>query len=66
MLPRLLSGIFTAVFLPLGLAFTIVGLATGLPFAYFGIPLLVVGLACGVTFLILWRRERARRRRRRA
>ena len=65
MLPRLLSGILAAVFLPLGLAFTIVGAATMRTFLYVGLPFLVVGLVLGVAFLVLQRKESARRRRRR-
>ena len=66
MLPRLLSGILAAVFLPLGVAFTIVGATTMRTFVYVGLPFLVVGLVLGVVFLVLQRRESARRRRRRA
>ena len=65
MLPRLLSGILAAVFLPLGLAFTIVGAATMRTFLYVGLPFLVVGFILGVVFLVLQRKESARRRRRR-
>jgi hypothetical protein len=66
MLPRLLSGILAVVFLPLGVAFTVVGAATMRMFLYIGLPFLVVGLILGVVFLVLQRREAARRRRRRA
>src|SRR3954447_866685 len=66
MLPRLLSGILAAVFLPLGVAFTIVGATTMSTFLYAGLPLLVVGLVLAVAFLVLQRQEAARRRRRRA
>jgi hypothetical protein len=65
MLPRLLSGILAAVFLPLGLAFTVVGAAAMRTFLYVGLPFLVVGLILGVVFLVLQRKESARRRRRR-
>ena len=70
---RLVLGILAATFIPLGLAFTVIGLTVdevdrGSPeaFAYAGIPILLVGLAVGGAFLVLWRKERARRARRRA
>src|SRR5689334_11401335 len=66
MLPRLLSGILAAVFLPLGVAFTIVGAATMRTFLYVGLPFLVVGLVLAVAFLVLHRQEAGRRKRRRA
>ena len=49
MLPRLLSGILAVVFLPLGVAFTIVGAATMRTFLYAGLPFLVVGLLLKLT-----------------
>jgi uncharacterized protein DUF3592 len=70
---RLVLGILAATFIPLGVAFTVIGLTAdevdrGSPeaFAYAGIPILVVGLALGGAFLVLWRKERVRRARRRA
>jgi Flp pilus assembly protein TadB len=54
---RLLSGIFTAVFVPLGLIFLIALGAVGLPFA-------VLGIACAATFAFSLRQERRRRERR--
>jgi hypothetical protein len=73
MVKRLFCGILAAVFVPLGLAFTIVGLTVKHPrsgkpeaFLYIGIPFLVVGLGLAVAFLVLRRREAERRRRRRA
>jgi hypothetical protein len=73
MLPRLLTGIFTAVFLPLGVTFVAVGLLDHHPrhgapiaFVYTGAPLAVVGVGCGVAFLILRGKEAERRRRRQA
>ena len=65
MLPRLLSGILAAVFLPLGVAFTVVGVVSMQVFLYAGLPFLVAGLACAVAFVVLQRQEVARRRRRR-
>jgi hypothetical protein len=73
MLLRLLSGIFAVTFLPLGIAFTVVGLVVDNPdrgrpeaFIHVGAPLGLVGVGCAVVFLVSWRREAARRRRRRA
>ena len=70
---RLVFGILAATFIPLGVVFTVIGLTadevdSGSPeaFAYTGIPVLLVGLALGGAFLVLWRKERARRARRRA
>jgi hypothetical protein len=70
---RLASGILALTFLPLGVIFTVIGLTVdevdeGDPevFAYIGIPILVVGLGFAGAFLVLWRKERARRARRRA
>jgi hypothetical protein len=70
---RITLGILAATFVPLGVVFTVIGLTAdevdrGSPeaFAYAGIPILLVGLALGGAFLVLWRRERARRARRRA
>ena len=73
MVLRLASGILALTFLPLGVIFTVIGLTVdevdeGDPevFAYIGIPILVVGLGFAGAFLVLWRKERARRARRRA
>jgi hypothetical protein len=73
MVLRLVLGILAATFVPLGVVFTVIGLTAdevdrGSPeaFAYVGIPILLVGLALGGGFLVLWRKERARRARRRA
>jgi hypothetical protein len=73
MVARLISGITALVFLPLGVAFTLIGLLVddideGDPvvFLYIGVPFLLVGLTCAFIFVRLWRRERARRARRRA
>jgi hypothetical protein len=72
MIFRLLSGILAATFLPLGVAFVIVGLAVQHPdrgqphaFLYIGAPFAVLGGALAATFVVLWRREAGRRRRRR-
>jgi hypothetical protein len=72
-LARLLSGILTAVFLPLGVVFTVIGLTIETPdrgdpedFVYVGLPLLAVGLVLAATFAVLMRKEAGRRRRRRA
>jgi len=69
---RLATGILAAVFLPLGLAFVVVGLVVDKPdrgepeaFLYIGAGLAVVGLAFVLAFGVLWRKEAARRRRRR-
>jgi hypothetical protein len=73
MVLRLLSGILAATFIPLGIAFTVIGVTAdevdrGSPeaFVYVGVPLLVVGLGLGGAFFVLRRNERARRARRRA
>jgi Protein of unknown function (DUF3592) len=70
---RLVLGILAVTFVPLGVVFTVLGLTVdevdrGSPeaFVYLGIPILVVGLALAGVFLVLWRKERARRARRRA
>jgi hypothetical protein len=72
MVLRLVSGILAVTFLPLGLAFVVVGLVVDKPdsgspeaFVYVGIPLALAGVACAVVFVVQWRRERARRARRR-
>jgi hypothetical protein len=72
MVYRLLCGILAAVFVPLGVVFTLVGLLDEHPdrgspraFLYIGIPIAAAGFALLTTFLVLWRREAARRRRRR-
>jgi hypothetical protein len=73
MLLRRLSGIFAVTFLPLGIAFTALGLAVDHPdsgspeaFLYVGASLGVLGVVCAGVFLVAWRREAGRRRRRRA
>jgi hypothetical protein len=70
---RLVFGILALTFVPLGVVFTVIGLVAddvdrGSPeaFLYSGIPILLAGLALGGAFLVLWRKERARRARRRA
>jgi hypothetical protein len=70
---RLVLGILAVVFVPLGLIFTVLGLTVdevdrGSPegFVYAGLPILAVGLVFAGAFLVLWRKERARRARRRA
>jgi Protein of unknown function (DUF3592) len=70
---RLVLGILAVTFVPLGLVFTVIGLVAddvdrGSPegFLYAGLPILLVGLALAGAFLVLWRKERARRARRRA
>ncbi len=72
MVIRLLTGILAAVFLPLGVVFVVIGLLVDHPdrgkpedFVYIGAPFAVVGAALAVTFVVLWRREAGRRRRRR-
>jgi Protein of unknown function (DUF3592) len=69
---RITSGILAATFLPLGVVFTLVGVLDKHPdrgsprvFVYVGIPFAVAGVACATVFLVLWRREAARRRVRR-
>ena len=71
MVLRLVSGILAAVFLPLGLIFVAIGLLAddvdrGEPegFLYAGIPLALLGAAFAAAFVVLQRRERARRARR--
>jgi hypothetical protein len=73
MVKRIIFGILAATFVPLGIVFTVIGLTVddvdeGSPeaFVYLGIPILLVGLALAAAFLVLWRKERARRARRRA
>lgn len=68
---RLLTGIFACVLLPLGLAFTVIGLVaddvrSGSPedFRYVGLAILGVGIADLAAFLALQRRHTQRRRRR--
>ena len=72
MITRLLSGILAAVFLPLGLVFTVIGLAadeadSGSPedFLMIGLPFLATGVALAAVFGVLTGRARAARRRRR-
>ena len=73
MVLRLVLGILTAVFLPLGIVFTILGFTAGSPdrgepedFRYAGLAILALGLVIAAAFLVLLRQEAARRRRRRA
>ena len=73
MLPRLLTGILAAVFLPLGIVFAVIGLVAddvdrGDPkaFLYLGIPLALAGAALAVAFVVLSRKERERKARRTA
>jgi hypothetical protein len=70
---RITSGILAATFLPIGVVFTLVGLLDKHPdrgsakaFVYLGIPFLIAAVACSTVFLVLSRREAARRRVRRA
>jgi hypothetical protein len=72
MILRLLTGILAAVFLPLGVVFVVLGLVVEHPdrgrpedFVYIGAPFAVAGVALAATFIVLWRREAGRRRRRR-
>ena len=72
MVLRLLTGILAVVFLPLGIVFVVLGLVVEHPdrgrpetFVYIGAPFAVAGAALAVTFIVLWRREAGRRRRRR-
>jgi hypothetical protein len=69
---RLVLGILAVTFLPLGAVFVVIGLVVEEPdsgrpedFVYVGTAIGLAGIACLVPFLILWRREAARRRRRR-
>ena len=71
MVQRLVSGILAAVFLPLGVIFSLIGLLAddvdrGEPegFLYAGLPLALIGAGFAVAFAVLQRRERARRARR--
>jgi len=73
MVLRLVFGILALTFVPIGVIFTVIGLTVdevdeGDPqvFAYIGIPMLVVGLGFAGAFFVRWRKERARRARRRA
>ena len=65
MVARLLAGILTAVFLPLGIVFGALGLATDEDFTGVGAACAAVGVVCAATFAVLMRAEAARRRRRR-
>jgi hypothetical protein len=72
MVARLTLGILSVVFLPLGVVFLVIGLVVDEPdsgdpaaFVYVGAGLGLVGLVCAVAFVVLWRKEAARRRRRR-
>ena len=73
MVLRLVFGILALTFVPIGVIFTVIGLTVdevdeGDPqaFVYIGIPILAVGLGFAGAFFVLWRKERARRARRRA
>lgn len=73
MVPRLVTGILAVTLLPLGLVFVIIGATAdsvqrGTPegFLYAGVPIAAAGLVCPVVFVLLTRRETARRRRRAA
>jgi hypothetical protein len=70
---RLVFGILALTFVPIGVIFTVIGLTVdevdeGDPqaFVYIGIPILAVGLGFAGAFFVLWRKDRARRARRRA
>jgi hypothetical protein len=72
MVLRLVTGILAVTFLPLGVTFFIVGLAVENPdrgepeaFLYLGAALGLAGLVLTLAFVVLWRREAARRQRRR-
>jgi hypothetical protein len=72
MVVRLLLGILAVTFLPLGIAFVVVGLTVDEPdrgqpeaFLYSGIAFTAVGAALAIGFVVMWRREAERRRRRR-
>jgi hypothetical protein len=72
MVLRLLTGILAVTFLPLGVTFLVVGLVVENPdrgepeaFVYLGAALGLVGLVLAAAFYVLWRREAARRQRRR-
>jgi hypothetical protein len=69
---RLILGILAVTFVPLGVVFVVLGLVVDEPdrgrpeaFVYVGAPLALTGLAFTVAFILLWRREAARRRKRR-
>ena len=71
MVQRLVSGILAAVFLPLGLVFTVIGLVAddvdrGEPagFLYVGLPLALAGVGFAIAFALLTRRARRRKARR--
>src|SRR5262245_47119226 len=73
MVLRLVFGILAVTFIPLGIVFTIIGLVAddvdkGSPkdFLYIGLPCAVVGLLFGAIAAVSWRKEVARRGRRRA
>jgi hypothetical protein len=72
MVLRLVTGILAVTFLPLGVAFLVVGLVVEKPdrgepeaFVHLGVALGLVGLLFALVFAVLWRREAARRQRRR-
>jgi hypothetical protein len=69
---RLIFGILAVTLLPLGSVFVVLGLVVDEPdrgrtetFLYAGAPLALAGLAFTLAFAVLWRREAARRHRRR-
>lgn len=69
---RLTLGILAVTLVPLGVVFVVLGLILDQPdrgrpeaFLYVGAPLAVTGLASRSRSVLLWRREAARRQRRR-
>jgi hypothetical protein len=69
---RLTLGILAVTLVPLGVVFTVVGLVVDEPdrgppeaFLYVGAPLALTGLVFTIAFVLVWRREAARRQRRR-
>ena len=72
MVLRLILGILAVTLVPLGVVFVVLGLVLDEPdrgqpdtFLYVGAPLALTGLAFTAAFIFLWRREAARRQRRR-
>ena len=64
MVGRLLTGILAAVFLPLGIVFTVIGLVSDDAFLPVGLPLAAVGVGFAVAFVVLMRQARRRKARR--
>ena len=65
-------GILAVTLVPLGVVFVVLGLVMDEPdrggpeaFLYVGVPLALTGLIFTLAFIVLWRREAARRQRRR-